>query len=1279
MSNQSQASDSQDSALYFIDNQGSHAVSDVVQQQYHELLAMLSNMGAVTVSLNYIRSEPESAVYLLWCGDDEESVWRDFLKLLEEASFEDHSFYYRAIVILGGSGSLPRSAHEIMQRGAFAFACPFNVLVLNAYIHSEAMHLVRQQQIDSYAAQLAKAETLAQAVDTLLDELARPTVEYTRATVSLIDYRDDDTIEHTLEQRYLYKFRPSFPIPDRTLVKPMDGDDLMTKVLQSRKDVHIIEDIQDLRRRFRRVLSLLVDMVLELRTTRKSEQVDTAAALARLEEQLSITHRLSGITPSTRFTRESEARICNVRALTTALDTLSALLEATDQGKTCSLPFASPGQIRAELGTLLESCWEDNAATQDVNSWAGVALWAGDLCIGVITLDHEDPGHFGRFDEQLSDDIATIASLAADIIEARMRRRHSQALANIVENATNQQSSQNLIRQVLTDLMATLECDSCAYYRVTKDYSSDASQSATGDPRVLEMWVNTEGHPETTKRMWGSRDGIAGHALSERRSIIVPHALEERRFKPTAGLPGGDLSMLVVPVIRRMGGDGEDQTMGVISCYKLCKPDHFTPYDRALVEEIAEQTLSVIERTTIIESSHEIGSTINTLIPRDLLTETSPEGSKIFESICAYAVKNTGATTGVIHLFEQQDPKAPKESAGRRYTPTRSYSFPSWYDHSKPRLDGDGATDCVIAARGEVIQFCHDEAERFEKVAIGLRNEGVKYVVGVGLFVTREDGKTQVVGALFLNQFEPRKFPPMALFMMKLFAQQAALAIRNQQLFQVRDLWARGNKALSDAIAAVNRSSDPVKIYDEIVMHSGRLVEADHSYLAMVVQEGGTTLRFVAGWPDKDVNAIEIWNQTINYETDERIGIIGLAAAHKESQLIPNVADLPEEMSRQYLDLRSGTKSELAVPILEGSSRMVLGVINLESKTASHFNRDHRELIEKVAENIGIAWQKNRAIERVRSTNNEVRRLQDILEQLATISSASTDAKHLLKEVAYTVARSLPCAEAIIIVIGDSLIGPDDHEVLTETMEIFSSTTASRTLDGLDPTSRLVYSSMNDKSVQYHPWRDNDLATSPETAAGPAICLPLKGTQRCHGVLWLIFSPQFPAVAQNTTYNAIAHHTALLYELIEQHDKYRTRLASQQINLADHLYKERADIRAEVRYYSRLALAVTAGVLAFLLIGIIQVVISGIITSVGIWTVSAALLTEVVNIYVYRQLRRVQHQRETTEREFFAIRAVDVLLTSADQLERGARESTKVKIIQSMSKRVFAKVAQGGK
>jgi diguanylate cyclase (GGDEF)-like protein/PAS domain S-box-containing protein len=77
-------------------------------------------------------------------------------------------------------------------------------------------------------------------------------------------------------------------------------------------------------------------------------------------------------------------------------------------------------------------------------------------------------------------------------------------------------------------------------------------------------------------------------------------------------------------------------------------------------------------------------------------------------------------------------------------------------------------------------------------------------------------------------------------------------------------------------------------------------------------------------------------------------GIVGWVAENRHPLVVPDVQD-----DSRYFKAFSGTRSELAVPVLFGGN--LLGIVNVESQQAGFFDDEDRQLLEVIANHLAIA------------------------------------------------------------------------------------------------------------------------------------------------------------------------------------------------------------------------------------------------------------------------------------------------------------------------------------
>lgn len=107
-------------------------------------------------------------------------------------------------------------------------------------------------------------------------------------------------------------------------------------------------------------------------------------------------------------------------------------------------------------------------------------------------------------------------------------------------------------------------------------------------------------------------------------------------------------------------------------------------------------------------------------------------------------------------------------------------------------------------------------------------------------------------------------------------------------------------------------------------------------------------------------------------------GIVGQAALLRQSILIEDVTQ-----AEHYIDANPNVRSELAVPLIVKNK--VIGVLDIESETASYFTPEHQRLLELVASRMAIAIENARLYTRVARQAQTLTVLNEISREITSI------------------------------------------------------------------------------------------------------------------------------------------------------------------------------------------------------------------------------------------------------------------------------------------------------
>jgi PAS domain S-box-containing protein len=231
--------------------------------------------------------------------------------------------------------------------------------------------------------------------------------------------------------------------------------------------------------------------------------------------------------------------------------------------------------------------------------------------------------------------------------------------------------------------------------------------------------------------------------------------------------------------------------------------------------------------------------------------------------------------------------------------------------------------------------------------------EGIKSSVGIPLKV--EDHK---VGVMFVNYRSRHRFTNDELTNIGLFANQAAVAIRNAQLYRKSQERAAMLESLYKAAQAVPGSLSLLDVLQQIAEQAWQLAEPSgekQAQLSHVALREGNTLTFVAGYAPEHLEDLQAKVGDINLEPGQegRVGIAGRAVRTARAQRVGNVLADPD-----YIQYDEKTRSELAVPLMMGGQ--AIGVVNVEHLEYNAFDEEDEMALELLAGQAVIAIQNAR-------------------------------------------------------------------------------------------------------------------------------------------------------------------------------------------------------------------------------------------------------------------------------------------------------------------------------
>ncbi len=609
----------------------------------------------------------------------------------------------------------------------------------------------------------------------------------------------------------------------------------------------------------------------------------------------------------------------------------------------------------------------------------------GDEVVGVISADKDGLAAFDERDQVLLETLAGQAAAAlrnARLIEQETSRSAAlERLHRIGEELLSAEVSARGLPRVLQHVARSardvLGADLVDVYQyVEREERYILPPILEGERRVpdvvkehifgddIAVEVVKRGEPLYT------RDAQADRLLSGSFTVERPER-PDRRFVVREGV----LSSASVPL------KAAGETVGVMFVNYRTRQE-FPPDQRRVIELLANQAAMAIHNARVyeqiqrriqaLEALNKVGQRLSTV------EVTGESLEDLLQQIAQQARGVLGADLVELYRYSpgRRDRVADHVSGGRMLVEVKP---------SKKILPDDVAMQVLTLSRPLFAADAQHEpllSAPFKIAREGMPErrfifrEQIASTAAIPLLVGDE-----AVGILFVNYRTPQGFPAEQQELIQLFANQAAVAIRNAQLFQQRE-------TLQDIARDITSVLDRDKLLQRTLERSLELLNCEFGSISVFDPgTGSLEFRYAMGKsPDRSIDLGE--------------GLIGTAAQTREPVRVTDVSQDP-----RYKCHVEATRSELDVPMLAGDR--LVGVLNAESSRLNAFSEADQHLAEALAAQAAVAFRTTELYEETRARLQErvddIRVLQEIY---ALIGKAPLES--LLKRIAEYAARLTP-------------------------------------------------------------------------------------------------------------------------------------------------------------------------------------------------------------------------------------------------------------------------------
>ncbi len=617
--------------------------------------------------------------------------------------------------------------------------------------------------------------------------------------------------------------------------------------------------------------------------------------------------------------------------------------------------------------------------------------------IGAIGVGRAEPGHFS--DRQIAL-LKTFADQAVIAIENV--RLHSET-----KEALEQQTATSKILEVIasspTDLQPVLDT-----------VAENAARLCDAADAKIHL---VEGNGTRLVASFGSLPGVAFTPLSPRtpsgrailnREILHIHNFQEAlktEFVDSEALGIGIQTFLSVPMLR------EGNAIGVINIRRTeVRP--FSEKQIALLKTFADQAVIAIENVRLFNETKEAleqqTATSNIL---GVIASSPTDIQPVLDTVAENAARLCEATDAVIFRVDGENLQ-PVSSHGSK--PVPSLPVPITRGLPVGRAVFDRHTIHLRDVQAE-LETEYTETRNTPGLPRGIRT----------MLVTPLLREGESIGAIVIRRWELRPFADKQVALLKIFADQAVIAIENVRLFQ--ELQAR-NRELTEALEQQTATSEILRVIassptdiqpvlDTMLANAVRLSGATEGHIQ---EYDGQNQRFVAHYnvSPEEIAALRALPQRPARES------WSIRAVHEKKPIhIHDVQAEPDYHLHPAAGV-TGSRTLLFVPLLRENT--AIGTINIRRRDiVKPFTEREIELVKTFADQAVIA------IENVRLFNE----IKDALEQqtatseiLRVIASSPTDIQPVLDVIGESAARLCSAKDVAIRLVERNILRLAAHQ-----------------------------------------------------------------------------------------------------------------------------------------------------------------------------------------------------------------------------------------------------------
>jgi GAF domain-containing protein/signal transduction histidine kinase/CheY-like chemotaxis protein len=623
--------------------------------------------------------------------------------------------------------------------------------------------------------------------------------------------------------------------------------------------------------------------------------------------------------------------------------------------------------------TTSDPRWVGFPGWELVHSWIGAPLWVKGQLIGYLGVNHATPGSYTQATGEIAQVFANQASIAIENARLREGEQLTRERSQAVQDAARILSSTLSVDQVLEAVLEQLE-------RVLP-YDTGCVLLLEGEHLTVRAWRNYDKFADINlidEVEFDRNTPTLRPITGEGQPYTIPDVLKEANWRPSP-IGGHIRSWLGLPLKVR------ERVIGLFSLDRIV-PGGFSQSEITLAQGFAAHAAIAIENARLFESAGQRAAELEAIRQASLSLTASLELPQVLDAI----QKNVLALlpqANNSHIFLYNPENGGKLTFGAAMWANETQSTA----YSLPRKNGLTYT---VAHSGEIVVVPN---MRTHPLYADAPSDWYGAIIGLPLKIGQ-----RVVGVMNVSYRQPRTFPKTELRLLRLFCDQAAIAIENARLFEQAATERRHLTLLHDVGKALASSLESEQILQ--------------SAIALTCQAlgGQVGLGFLYRPAEKRLDLLATYANSRR----KRIRSGYLQAGEFLSAKVPGrqetlyIPDLKKfEGWRQLSTARDLPACALVAPVL-AEEHLLGAMILLHSQTRA-FHSDQANLLQTICQEVGLALSNASRYQQVQRRLAEM----TIIQTLAQTFNQRLELQILLDEVVNQLGTRLGYQQARIFML----------------------------------------------------------------------------------------------------------------------------------------------------------------------------------------------------------------------------------------------------------------------